>query len=166
MSIHLQSSDYIFPACLRDLTYSLWGFPYRLDMDLSCWLTPPIRLSPFDKLRVLSDTRVFPAFSQIQKQPPFVFNIPKQQSYHRTLIVKAAVHQILDPFLVPTLLRKSKEVLNYWHWAGVSPYTSAFALAGTCVFVKQSLNVVSCGPDFRSGQDISKTYVQLFCRVP
>ncbi len=53
-------------------------------------------------------------------------------------------------------------MLNYWHWAGVSPYTSAFALAGTCVFDKQLLSVINCNLkscDLR--QDISLTYVQL-----
>jgi len=32
-------------------------------------------------------------------------------------------------------------MLNYWHWAGVTPYTSVFTLAGSCVFDKQSLRV-------------------------
>ncbi len=41
---------------------------------------------------------------------------------------------------------ESKKILIYWHWAGVSPYTSAFALAGTCVFDKQSLGGICCGP--------------------
>jgi hypothetical protein len=70
----------------------------------------------------------------------------KEFRYHRTVIVTAAVHQILDPQLVPTLRRKSPEILNYWHWAGVSPYTSDFSFAGTCVFDKQSLSVVYCNP--------------------
>ena len=46
-------------------------------------------------------------------------------------------------------------MVNYWHWAGVSPYTSSFDLAGTCVFVKQSLSVFCCNPVFYTGQDIS-----------
>ena len=45
-----------------------------------------------------------------------------------------------------TLRIGSPETLNYWHWAGVSPYTSSFDLAGTCVFVKQSLSVFCCIP--------------------
>ena len=36
--------------------------------------------------------------------------------------------------------------LTYRHWAGVSPYTSPFGFAGTCVFDKQSLGVFYCVP--------------------
>ena len=36
--------------------------------------------------------------------------------------------------------------LTFRHRAGVSPYTSAFALAGTCVFVKQSPGPAHCAP--------------------
>ena len=35
--------------------------------------------------------------------------------------------------------------LTFRHWAGVSTYTSAFALAGTCVCGKQSLGPLLCG---------------------
>ena len=34
--------------------------------------------------------------------------------------------------------------LTYEHWAGLSPYTSSFDFAETCIFDKQSLGVVSC----------------------
>lgn len=74
------------------------------------------------------------------------------------IIVTAAVHQILDPSLP---LTRSAEVLNYWHWAGVSPYTSSFELAGTCVFVKQSLSVFCCNPALRRDRTSPKGYVQL-----
>jgi hypothetical protein len=43
--------------------------------------------------------------------------------------------------------------LTFRHWAGISPYTSACAVAETCVFGKQSLEPASCGPltpDWRS----------------
>ena len=36
-------------------------------------------------------------------------------------------------------------LLTFWHWAGVSPYTSPFGLAQTCVFGKQSLGPLCCG---------------------
>ncbi len=36
--------------------------------------------------------------------------------------------------------------LTFRHWAGVGPYTSAYALAQTCVFVKQSPELLRCGP--------------------
>ena len=57
--------------------------------------------------------------------------------------VTAAVHQILDRGLT-RLAARSLPILNYWHWAGVSPYTSSFDLAGTCVFDKQSLSGIHC----------------------
>jgi hypothetical protein len=36
--------------------------------------------------------------------------------------------------------------LTFRHRAGVSPYTSSFDFAETCVFVKQSLGPFHCGP--------------------
>ena len=68
-------------------------------------------------------------------------NLPdKEFRYLRTVIVTAAVHRGLDSQLRTPLL------VTFRHWAGVSPYTSAFAFAETCVFGKQSLEPVSCDP--------------------
>ena len=68
-------------------------------------------------------------------------NLPdKEFRYLRTVIVTAAVHRGF-PSGLRTPLR-----FTFRHWAGVSPYTSACALAETCVFAKQSLEPVSCGP--------------------
>ena len=36
--------------------------------------------------------------------------------------------------------------MTFRHRAGVSPYTSSFDFAETCVFVKQSLGPFHCGP--------------------
>ena len=67
-------------------------------------------------------------------------NLPdKEFRYLRTVIVTAAVHRGFGSQLSPL-------PLTFRHWAGVSPYTSACALAETCVFAKQSLEPVSCGP--------------------
>ena len=57
----------------------------------------------------------------------------------RTIIVIAAVHRGFS---------SNREVLplTFRHWAGVSPYTSAFALAETCVFGKQFRGFFRCGP--------------------
>ena len=66
-------------------------------------------------------------------------NLPdKGFRYLRTVIVTAAVHRGFRSKL-------SLFTLTYRHWAGVSPYTSAFALARTCVFDKQSLRPILCG---------------------
>src|SRR5690606_21948323 len=35
--------------------------------------------------------------------------------------------------------------LTFRHWAGVSPYTSPFGFAETCVFGKQSFGLFRCG---------------------
>src|SRR5438045_7976864 len=68
-------------------------------------------------------------------------NFPdKDMRYLMTVIVTAAVHR---GFASPLLARLR---LTFRHWAGVSPYTSACALAETCVFGKQSLEPVSCDP--------------------
>ncbi len=65
-------------------------------------------------------------------------NLPdKEFRYLRTVIVTAAVHQGLDSKREPLLL-------TFWHWAGVSPYTSPYGLAWTCVFDKQSQVFICC----------------------
>ena len=67
-------------------------------------------------------------------------NLPdKEFRYLRTVIVTAAVHRGFNSQLAPLLL-------TFRHWAGVSPYTSACALAQTCVFGKQSVEPFHCDP--------------------
>jgi hypothetical protein len=68
-------------------------------------------------------------------------NLPdKEFRYLRTVIVTAAVHRGFNSWLRAPLL------LTFRHWAGVSPYTSTFVFAETCVFGKQSLEPIYCGP--------------------
>ena len=67
-------------------------------------------------------------------------NLPdKEFRYLRTVIVTAAVHWGFssDREVIP---------LTFQHRAGVSPYTSTFVLAETCVFGKQLHGFFSCGP--------------------
>ena len=65
-------------------------------------------------------------------------NLPdKEFRYLRTVIVTAAVHRCFCSRLAPL-------PLTFRHWAGVSPYTSAFTFAETCVFDKQSLEPAPC----------------------
>ena len=67
-------------------------------------------------------------------------NLPdKEFRYLRTVIVTAAVHWGFSSH------RKALP-LTYQHWAGVSPYTSSFELAETCVFGKQFRGLFCCGP--------------------
>ena len=66
-------------------------------------------------------------------------NLPdKEFRYLRTVIVTAAVYWGFNSELAPLLL-------TFQHWAGVSPYTSSFDLAETCVFAKQSPGPILCG---------------------
>ena len=68
-------------------------------------------------------------------------NLPdKEFRYLRTVIVTAAVHRGFSSELSPF-------PLTFRHWAGVSPYTSSFELAETCVFVKQSIGPFLCDPE-------------------
>ena len=66
-------------------------------------------------------------------------NLPdKEFRYLRTVIVTAAVYWGFNSGLSPLLL-------TFQHRAGVSPYTSSFDLAQTCVFAKQSPGPILCG---------------------
>ena len=70
-------------------------------------------------------------------------NLPdKEFRYLRTVIVTAAVHRGFSSelrFRLPL-------PLTFRHWAGVSPYTAASALAETCGFGNQSLEPFLCDP--------------------
>ena len=66
-------------------------------------------------------------------------NLPdKEFRYLRTVIVTAAVYWGFNSTLARLLL-------TFQHRAGVSPYTSSFDLAETCVFAKQSPGPMLCG---------------------
>ena len=66
-------------------------------------------------------------------------NLPdKEFRYLRTVIVTAAVYRGFNSEL-------SLLLLTFRHRAGVSPYTSSFDLAETCVFAKQSPGPIHCG---------------------
>jgi hypothetical protein len=67
-------------------------------------------------------------------------NLPdKEFRYLRTVIVTAAVHRGFSS------LRKQLP-LTFRHRAGVSPYTSPYGFAETCVFSKQSVGPLNCNP--------------------
>ena len=84
-------------------------------------------------------------------------NLPdKEFRYLRTVIVTAAVYWGFGSMLahVP---------LTFQHRAGVSPYTSSFDLAQTCVFAKQLLGPFHCG--LLRGSPYSEV-TGATCRVP
>ena len=95
--------------------------------------------------RIFTGTSISPSPLSRQCSSRYSFragrNLPdKEFRYLRTVIVTAAVHRGFPSWLHAPLR------LTFRHWAGVSPYTSACAFAETCVFGKQSLEPVSCGP--------------------
>ncbi len=66
-------------------------------------------------------------------------NLPdKEFRYLRTVIVTAAVYWGFDSGLALLLL-------TFQHRAGVTPYTSSFDLAESCVFDKQLPGPFHCG---------------------
>ena len=66
-------------------------------------------------------------------------NLPdKEFRYLRTVIVTAAVYWGFNSELALLLL-------TFQHRAGVTPYTSSFDLAETCVFAKQLPGPILCG---------------------
>jgi hypothetical protein len=95
--------------------------------------------------RIFTGTSISPSPLSRQCSTRYSFragrNLPdKEFRYLRTVIVTAAVHRGFDSRLRTPLL------VTFRHWAGVSPYTSAFAFAETCVFGKQSVEPISCNP--------------------
>ena len=85
-------------------------------------------------------------------------NLPdKEFRYLRTVIVTAAVHRGFSSH------RKALS-LTFRHRAGVSPYTSTFVLAETCVFDKQLHGLLSC--DLPKEVGLIPKLRPLVCRVP
>src|SRR5262245_51817366 len=67
-------------------------------------------------------------------------NLPdKEFRYLRTVIVTAAVYRGFSSSLAAL-------PLTFRHRAGVSPYTSPYGFAETCVFSKQSVGPLCCNP--------------------
>ena len=85
-------------------------------------------------------------------------NLPdKEFRYLRTVIVTAAVHQgLISPL--------SRIHMTFWHWAGITPYTSSYEFAESCVFGKQSPEFFRCGLDnkLKSRQVLSRSYDRCF----
>ncbi len=86
--------------------------------------------------RIFTGNSISPSPSLRQRPDRYTFragrNLPdKGFRYLRTVIVTAAVHWGFGLVL-------AHRPLTFQHWAGISPYISAYALAETYVFVKQS----------------------------
>ncbi len=114
--------------------------------------------------RIFTATSISPSSSPRQCPDRYAIragrNLPdKEFRYLRTVIVTAAVHWGFGS-------RREPLPLTFQHWAGVSPYTSGFPLAETCVFVKQSPGPAHCGPPprriakirYSNGRSFSRSY--------
>ncbi len=93
--------------------------------------------------RIFTGTSISPGPSSRQRPDRYAIragrNLPdKEFRYLRTVIVTAAVHWGFGS-------RREPLPLTFQHWAGVSPYTSPYGLAETCVFGKQSPGPAPCG---------------------
>ena len=98
-------------------------------------------------MRIFTRTIISPGLSLRQCPSRYTFragrNLPdKEFRYLRTVIVTAAVYWGFGSKL---RLTANLFPLTFQHRAGVSPYTSPFGLAETCVFAKQSLGPIHCG---------------------
>ena len=94
--------------------------------------------------RIFTGTSISPGPSLRQRPDRYAIragrNLPdKEFRYLRTVIVTAAVHWGFGS-------GREALPLTFQHWAGVSPYTSPYGLAETCVFDKQSPEPTLCGP--------------------
>src|SRR3974390_3836219 len=119
--------------------------------------------------RIFTGTSISPSPLSRQCSSRYAFragrNLPdKEFRYLRTVIVTAAVHRCFS------LELRTPLPLTFRHWAGISPYTLACAVAETCVFGKQSLETIFCGPlTPPKGRCRGTPYPEvtgLICRVP
>ena len=92
--------------------------------------------------RIFTASSISPSPSLRQRSSRYAIragrNLPdKEFRYLRTVIVTAAIDRGFGSQLAPV-------PLTFRHRAGVTPYTSACALAESCVFGKQSLGPLIC----------------------
>ena len=160
---HLTLSNNLFQDCLLEFQTSKGGIPPMTPHKLASMLLslPPILyinirnpISGYSKapwgLSVLP--RVTGIFTGTTISPGGLLrpcpdryairagrNLPdKEFRYLRTVIVTAAVYWGFNSELALLLL-------TFQHRAGVTPYTSSFDLAESCVFDKQSPGPIHCG---------------------
>jgi hypothetical protein len=115
-------------------------------------------------LRIFTQTSISPSPSLRQCPTRYTIragrNLPdKEFRYLRTVIVTAAVHR---GFSSELCLREPLP-LTFRHRAGVSPYTSPYGFAETCVFVKQSVGPFRC--DLSRGAACPEV-TRLVCLIP
>ena len=123
---------------LLPILYKLYKHP------ISSYSKAPWGLSVLSRVtRIFTGIIISPSLSLRQCPDRYAFragrNLPdKEFRYLRTVIVTAAVYWGFNSELAPLLL-------TFQHRAGVTPYTSSFDLAESCVFDKQSPGPIHCG---------------------
>ena len=123
---------------LLPILYKLYKHP------ISSYSKAPWGLSVLSRVtRIFTGIIISPSLSLRQCPDRYAFragrNLPdKEFRYLRTVIVTAAVYWGFNSELALLLL-------TFQHRAGVSPYTSSFDFAETCVFDKQSPGPIHCG---------------------
>jgi len=132
---------------------------------------------PSRETGIFTGTTISPSFWLRQRPSRYTIragrNLPdKEFRYLRTVIVTAAVYWGFGSVLHP-LKVKWHFPLTFQHRAGVSPYTSSYDLAETCVFSKQSPRPFICDPvqlfqqvDLLTKGTPSPEVTELFCLVP
>ena len=123
---------------LLPILYKLYKHP------ISSYSKAPWGLSVLSRVtRIFTGIIISPSLSLRQCPDRYAFragrNLPdKEFRYLRTVIVTAAVYWGFNSELALLLL-------TFQHRAGVTPYTSSFDLAESCVFDKQLPGPIHCG---------------------
>ena len=126
-------------ASIPSYSKAPWGLFVLLQGD---GIFTVIAISPGSSLRQLPSRYTFHAGQ----------NLPaKEFRYLRTIIVIADVHRRFGDWREPL-------PLTFRHWSGVTPYTSPYGLAESCVFGKQSLGKLSLRPTLAGREGILRTY--------
>ena len=143
----------VTPIKLAPYLHSLPPMLYIIYLiPISSYSKAPRGLSVLSRVTcIFTGIKISPSLWLRQHPDHYAFragqNLPdKEFRYLRTVIVTAAVHWGFNSNLRVIDLRQSLALLlTFQHWAGVSPYTSSYDLAETCVFGKQSLGPIHCG---------------------
>ena len=126
---------------LLPILYKLYKHP------ISSYSKAPWGLSVLSRVtRIFTGIIISPSLSLRQCPDRYAFragrNLPdKEFRYLRTVIVTAAVYWGFNS----ELRLRYPVLLAFPHRAGVSPYTSSYDFAETCVFDKQSPGPIHCG---------------------
>ena len=111
-----------------------------------------IHVLPHDEVAFSFDITFACLFFKTPPQSSQSFCNPHRELQNlRTIIVIADIHQGLhSPAPKPKFW--DPPCLTFWHWSGITPYTSSYEFAGSCVLNKQSPGKLSLRPHFTWGR--------------